>query len=154
MQARARLLLGWLALVALGTWWTGTQFQLSADLRHFLPAPRTEAQRLLLQNIGESPGSRLLLLAVQGDEATTLARLSAGLKRGLAGHDEITFVANGEESGDRLPDQLLSYRYLLSDAFDSSPLDLARWHGPHQQRWRGTPGTHLAQGLRVRNAGR
>ena len=30
----------------------------------FMPSPRTEEQRLLVQNVGESPASRLLLIAI------------------------------------------------------------------------------------------
>jgi predicted exporter len=123
---RARLLLAWCALLALGTWWTSAQFQLSADLRHFLPTPRTDAQRLLLQNIGESPASRMLLLAVEGTEPAALARISSGLKQALAGRSEIAFVANGTEDASSFPEDLLSYRYLISDSFDAAPLDSAR----------------------------
>jgi predicted exporter len=126
MQRGARLLLAWCALLALGTWWTSSQFQLSADLRHFLPAPRTEAQRLLLQNIGESPASRMLLLALQGDEPAALARISSAMAQALSERTEIAFVANGTEDADSFPEDLLAYRYLISDAFDSSPLDSAR----------------------------
>lgn len=126
MRLGTRLLLAWCALLALGTWWTGSQFQLSTDLRHFLPSPRTEAQRLLLENIGESPASRMLLLAVQGDRPAELARLSSALTQALTGKNEITFVANGTETASSFPEDLLPYRYLITDAFDSAPLDAAR----------------------------
>ena len=126
MRPASRLLLAWCALLALGTWWTGSQFQLSADLRHFLPAPRTEPQSLLLQNIGESPASRMLLLAMEGDDPASLAGLSSALAKALSGRGEIAFVANGTETADSFPDELLPYRYLISDAFDAAPLDAAR----------------------------
>ena len=51
-------------------------WSVSADLRLFMPAPRTEEQKLLVQNIGESPASRLLLVAIGGDEP-------GGARRGL-----------------------------------------------------------------------
>lgn len=127
MSRATRLLLAWCALLALGTWWTSSQFRISADLRHFLPEARTEAQRLLLQNIGESPASRMLLLALQGDEPATLARISSKLAQALSASGQITFAANGNaESTNSFPEELLAYRFLISDSFDASPLDAAR----------------------------
>ena len=45
----------------------------SADLRLFMPSPRTEEQRLLVQNVGESPATRLLFIAISGSEPGKLA---------------------------------------------------------------------------------
>jgi predicted exporter len=126
MRHGARLLLVWCAVLALGTWLTSSQFKLSTDLRDFLPSPRTEAQRLLLDNIGESPASRMLLLALQGDEPATLARVSSGLAQALSARNELTLVANGTETENSFPEDLLPYRYLISDGFDAAPLDAAR----------------------------
>jgi predicted exporter len=67
----------------------------------------------------------MLLLAVEGDAPDSLARLSSTLAGALSGSSEITFVANGTENVDSFPDDLLAYRYLISDAFDASPLDAA-----------------------------
>jgi len=58
------LLASWCCLLALGIVWVQSHLKVSADLRLFMPSPRTEEQRLLIQNIGESPASRLLLLAI------------------------------------------------------------------------------------------
>ena len=70
------LLAAWCGLLALGIFWVQTHLSVSADLRLFMPSPRTEEQRLLIQNIGESPASRLLLLALQGCDPYSLAALS------------------------------------------------------------------------------
>ena len=70
---------GWLLLAAGVACWRwaspgySTALVVSADLRLFMPAPRTEEQKLLVQNIGESPASRLLLVAIGGDEPAVLA---------------------------------------------------------------------------------
>src|SRR6185503_2597441 len=96
MSRRGWLLLAaWIALLALGVMWVQGHLKISADLRLFMPAPRTEGQRLLVQNIGESPASRLLLLAVEGDEAGRLAAISKRLAPALAQRAEFGFVANG-----------------------------------------------------------
>ncbi|MGP1665103.1 MAG: hypothetical protein ACTS5I_04165, partial [Rhodanobacter sp.] len=64
--ARATLLLLWLlALAGLG-WMVSQRLQVSTDLRSFMPAPTTPDQHLLMEQVGEGPGSRLLLLSISG----------------------------------------------------------------------------------------
>jgi len=122
MPRRSWLLITWSLLLALGTWWTSAHFQLSADLRSFMPEPRTEAQRLLLHNVGENPASRVLLLSLHGDEPAALARISNGLTAALAAAREFAFVANGAQDAMSFPEELLPYRYLITDSFDAAPL--------------------------------
>jgi len=78
------LLAAWCGLLALGIFWVQSHLRVSADLRLFMPSPRTEAQRLLIQNIGESPASRLLLLAIDGDQPARIADLSRRYGAALA----------------------------------------------------------------------
>ncbi|WP_153023056.1 MMPL family transporter, partial [Rhodanobacter sp. FW104-R8] len=62
--ARATLLAVWLlALAGLG-WMVSQRLHVSTDLRSFMPAPTTPDQRLLMEQVGEGPGSRLLLLSI------------------------------------------------------------------------------------------
>jgi predicted exporter len=117
------LLVAWCLVLAGGALWVHREFRLSADLRDFMPAPRSEAQRLLLQNIGESPASRLLLVALHGDEPAVLARLSRELSASLGDAPEMRFVSNGAGGADTFPDALLAYRYLITDAFDDAPIN-------------------------------
>src|SRR5262245_6582929 len=124
MTRRAWVLLAaWCALLALGIFWVQSHLKVSADLRLFMPAPRTEGQRLLIQNIGESPASRLLLLAIDGDEPARVAEISKKFAATLASREEFAFVANGEQAPPGIPEKLLAYRYLITDSFDAAPLD-------------------------------
>jgi predicted exporter len=124
MKRRSVLLLAaWCVLLALGIAWTHARLDVSADLRLFMPAPRTQEQKLLVQNIGESPASRLLLLAIGADQPAALADLSKKLAAALNAHPEFTFAANGTLTSFAIPEELLPYRYLLSDSFDAHPLD-------------------------------
>jgi predicted exporter len=124
---RGWLLLGlWCGLLALGIAWVQARLTVSADLRLFMPSPRTEEQRLLVQNVGESPATRLLLLAISGSEPGKLAGISQRLSAALASHAEFGLVANGQQAPLAIPEQLLPYRYLITDSFDAHPLDAAR----------------------------
>jgi predicted exporter len=117
------LLAAWCGLLAVGIFWVQAHLKVSADLRLFMPSPRSEEQRLLIQNIGESPASRLLLLAIDGDEPARIADLSKRYGAALASRPEFAFVANGAQPPPSIPDPLLAYRYLLTDSFDAAPLD-------------------------------
>ena len=64
---RRRLLLAaWIAAVALLGWVVDHSLVVGSDLRLFMPSPRTQQERLILEEIGEGPASRMLLLAISG----------------------------------------------------------------------------------------
>ena len=126
MSRRGWLLLAaWCVLLAIGVAWIQSRLHVSADLRLFMPKPRGEQQRLLVQNIGESPASRLLLVAIDGDEPRALAGISKRLAPALAARAEFGLVANGAGEAIGIPGSLLPYRYLLTDSFDLHSLDAA-----------------------------
>lgn len=128
MSPRARLALAllWLALLVLGGWWTSQHLQLTGDLRKFMPVARTPEQKLLIDELGEGPGSRLLLLAISGDTPTELAGQSSALVATLADDPAFSLAANGADAGlASIPEPLRPYRYLLSPTLDEHALDAA-----------------------------
>lgn len=138
--ARLALLAGWLiALGGLGAL-VAHRLQISTDLRSFMPAPTTPDQRLLMEQVGDGPGSRLLLLAIEArcpapaDAAACakpaqrdamLAALSQGLATALKHDARYPQVLNGSFDLGALDPALLPYRYLLSPTLDTQPLDEA-----------------------------
>ncbi|RDY66915.1 hypothetical protein DX912_11865 [Lysobacter soli] len=133
MSATRRLALAllWLALLALLALFVAPRVQLSGDLRKFMPAPQTPAQKLLIDELGEGPGSRLLLLSLSGEAQETLAAQSQALRERLlaarVGVDvPFKLVANGADLGlDAIPPRLRPYRYLLSPTLDTQRFDAA-----------------------------
>lgn len=131
MSATRRLALAllWLALLALLALFVAPRVQLSGDLRKFMPAPQTPAQKLLIDELGEGPGSRLLLLSLSGEAPETLATQSQALRERLlaarVGVDvPFKLVANGADLGlDAIPPRLRPYRYLLSPTIDTQRFD-------------------------------
>ena len=136
--ARLALLACWLlalgGLGALVAW----RLQVSTDLRSFMPAPTTPDQRLLMEQVGDGPGSRLLLLAIEAhcpasavtcakpaQRDATLAALSQGLAAALKHDARYSQVLNGSFDLGALDPALLPYRYLLSPTLDTQPLDEA-----------------------------
>ena len=121
---RLALAVAWLVVLLLAGWLVAARLEFSGDLRRFLPDARTPEQRLLIDELGEGPGSRLLLLAISGDAPEVLAAQSQALHEALAADDRFTVVANGASAGlSSFPPDLLPYRYLLTPSFDAAPLD-------------------------------
>jgi predicted exporter/predicted hotdog family 3-hydroxylacyl-ACP dehydratase len=121
--AALALLTLWIAALALLGWFVQRQLVIGADLRLFLPSPVTPEQRLLLDEIGEGPASRVLVVALEGAEAPVLADVSRALVETLSDSSRFRVVTNGEVSPDAVPDDLLPYRFLLSPTLDTQPLD-------------------------------
>ncbi len=111
-------------ILLLAGWAIAQRLELSGDLRKFMPAAQTPAQKLLIDEMGEGPGSRLLLMSIEGSDAETLADQSRALHAALAARTEFSLVANGGDASLKsIPAHLRPYRYLLSDSFDTQPLD-------------------------------
>ncbi len=136
MRAGARVVLYfiWLALIVGIGFGVARHLEITSDLRDFVPPGRTADQKLLLDEIGNGPGSRLLLLAVSGAPAARLAELSRGLEQALARDPRFQRVANGSADLAAAASDLLPYRYLLSPTLDSHRLDAAYLHQQLQQR--------------------
>ena len=117
------LFLAWLAAIAALGVGVARTLKISSDLRSFMPPPQTADQKLLLDEIGEGPGSRLLLLAISGESPDHLAQLSQGLKTALQKDPRFLRVANGNADINALASGLLPYRYLLSPTLDTQRLD-------------------------------
>ncbi len=151
--ARAALLGGWLlALAGLG-WMVSQRLHVSTDLRSFMPAPTTPDQRLLMEQVGEGPGSRLLLLSISGQPDAQLAALSQGLAAALKNDRRYSQVFNGSFDLGALDSGLLPYRYLLSPTLDTQPLDEAYLADQLQQRLDdlSSPAASLLKGLLPRD---
>ena len=89
----------------------------SSDMSAFLPHSPSPAQRILVDQLREGVVSRLILLAVEGAPADTLAALSKAMAKDLRADPAFGVVSNGEEEGfARDRDLLWRYRFLLSPA--------------------------------------
>jgi predicted exporter len=153
LRARVALLAGWLLVLALLGLWVVKHLQVGTDLRSFMPAPTTPDQRLLMEQVGEGPGSRLLLLAITGKDEATLAKLSQALAAKLKADPRYAQVLNGSFDLTALDPKLLPYRYLLSPTLDTHALDAAFLGDELQQRLDelGSPAASLFKGLLPRD---
>ena len=121
------------ALVALGIF-AVRSLRIGTDLRSFMPPPETPDQKLLMDQIGEGPGTRLLLLSIEGAPPERLAALSRGLADALHKDAHFGEVVNGAFDPAALDSKWLPYRYLLSPTLDHHALDAAYLADQLQQR--------------------
>lgn len=135
-RARIALLAAWALVLALLGLFVQRHLAIGTDLRLFLPSPSTPEEKLLLTEIGEGPGSRVLVLALDGAPAEELADASREFAAELADHPLFRFVTNGEVSLDAAPEALLTYRYLLSPALDTRGFDTQTLRSELQARAR------------------
>ncbi|HEY6985196.1 MAG TPA: MMPL family transporter, partial [Rhodanobacteraceae bacterium] len=128
MRAESRRWLGvaiWVvALIVLGVA-AVRALRIGTDLRSFMPPPVTADQKLLMDQIGEGPGTRLLLLAIEGAPPERLAALSRGLADALRKDAHFEDVINGAFDPSAIDPKWLPYRYLLSPTLDHHALDAA-----------------------------
>ncbi|HHW4678327.1 MAG TPA: MMPL family transporter [Xylella sp.] len=152
---RISIALLWLVLLVVVAWWLSDRLPLTGDLRKFMPEAQTPAQKLLLEELGEGPGSRLLLMSLRGSDPATLVRQSQALRQRLAEQDKVfELVANGSSVGlGSIPARLMPYRYLLTDSFDAAPLDAAQLKQALQMRIQdlGSPASSLIEPLLPRD---
>jgi len=133
---RGLLLAAWIAVVAALGWVVERNLVVGTDLRLFLPSPRTPQERLVLEEIGEGPASRMLLLTISGSDPEAAAETSRALVSALRGSPEFRWAANGESNLEAIPDRLLAYRYLLSPTLDGARFDEAFLRAEFAERLR------------------
>jgi predicted exporter len=127
------ILLWVLALLALGAY-AQRNLKVSTDLRSFMPPAQTADQKLLMNQIGEGPASRLLLLAITGASPERLAALDRGLADALRQDSHFQQVVNGAIDTSALESTLLPYRFLLSPTLDHDRYDATYLGAQLQQR--------------------
>jgi predicted exporter len=150
---RAGMVVLWLAALASFAFVVRRELSIVNDLRSFMPPAQSADQKLLLDEIGEGPASRLLLLALSGAKPEQLAALSHGLATALRADKRFGEVLNGETDLSALDPQWLPYRFLLSPTIDRASFDAAFLHDQLEQRLAdlGSPGAQLLKPLLPRD---
>ena len=114
---RSYTIIVWLALAALCTGIIWMRFSITVDLAYFLPAPSTEQEHVLLDRLGQGPGSQLMFVTVRGRNSKDVLGKSSRLAEVLKASTLFANVLNGQEelTRDSIPDIVWNHRYLLTD---------------------------------------
>ena len=89
----------------------------TTDLSAFLPKSPTATQRLLVDQLRDGLASRLIIVAIEGADSQTRARISVAMAKRLRPDAQFVSINNGESAAmDRDRAFLFEHRYLLSDS--------------------------------------
>ncbi|MEJ2060393.1 MAG: MMPL family transporter [Gammaproteobacteria bacterium] len=134
-EARWAAPLLWLALVCAGGVYLHYALRLSTALSVFMPPGHTAEQRLMLEEMQDSPAARAILIAIDGGTAAERAAASRAYAGRLRQSGLFAQVANGELHLDPAEErQLFGWRYLLSPAVDAQAFTVTKLHADLQMR--------------------
>jgi predicted exporter len=93
-----------------------SRIDVRADMTDFLPRGRSEAARLMLEELRTGSATGLVMLGIDGAPPDVLARISRDMTDALVRSGQFTFVNNGAHNLLNSPEQqmLFRHRYLLS----------------------------------------
>ena len=122
MSERLRNLSILAAMLAAGAW-TAIDLPVRSDLARFMPMPQDRDERLVVEEIGKGPGTRVLLLAITSDSPARSAALSREMRRRLGTSSSFERVWNGEIDIAAELHQLMPLRFTHSPAMDDARFD-------------------------------
>jgi predicted exporter len=101
------------------------RLQLTFDLSAFFPRETSLTQEILLEQLKNGPGSRLIVIGLKGESRDQLAEISDLMKAKLTTQPDFMNVLNGEYALEDavIPEPVKSY-YLLLDDIDYSQASL------------------------------
>ena len=107
----------WLTLALVATVILGFRLQLNFDLSVFFPQKSSLAHEILLEQLKNGPGSRLVVIGLSGADRDRLSILSEQMKAELASNPAFVNVFNGEYTveASAIPEPINSYYLLLGD---------------------------------------
>ena len=144
----------WAVLLACAGYIVSEKMQIGSDLRLFLPQPQNRAERILLEELKEGPGTRLLLVSLSGASPSQLASASERLATALRSNAVFARVENGILHTDDGTQRLaFAHRYLLTPRPGGCACDKDSLHKELEQRLDelASPAGAVAQDLLMRD---
>jgi predicted exporter len=115
-RRKVRALAVWLCVLAAAAV-IAVRARYITDLSAFLPSHPSAAQKLLVDQLRDGPGGRLILIGLEGGGAAARAAISAAIAARLQSDPEFSTASNGAQaSAERDREFLFTHRYLLSAA--------------------------------------
>ena len=115
-----------LALLLLGIAYS--KLTLTYNLGFFLPPPATDAQRVLIERLGQGPGTQLIFVVLRETDEVTSQAVAEALR------DQIGLARVLPETStpgiDRLPQAIWNHRLLLADL----PMSIEDWQATLDER--------------------
>jgi predicted exporter len=105
------------------------------DMTDFLPHGRSDAARLMLQELRSGTATSLIILGIEGTPPDALARISRDMTDALDRSGQFAFVSNGGDHllGSAEQQLLFSHRYLLSSVTTPEAFTVPALHDDMQR---------------------
>ncbi len=108
-------------VLGLTAWFVATRAHVETELSRLLPEGATPTERLLLTELRTGAGGRLILIALEGDDADLLAGASTQLATWMRKSGSFHYVGNGEQAWTAEErERLFQNRYVLSPGVQES----------------------------------
>ncbi len=94
-----------------------TRFELTVDLGYFLPAPTTDQEKVLVDRLGQGPGSRILFISVSLADGQSATEQQTQLSKALLATGLFSKIISGDTDMGiaAIPADIRENRYLLTD---------------------------------------
>ena len=114
-------LLIWCMVLGFGAWFVATRAHVETELSRLLPEGTTPTERLLLTELRTGASGRLILIALEGENADLLAGASTQLATWMRNSGAFQYVGNGEQAWTTEErERLFQNRYVLSPGVQES----------------------------------
>jgi len=108
-------------VLGFGAWFVATRAHVETELSRLLPEGATPTERLLLIELRTGATGRLILMALEGEDADLLAGASKQLAAWMRESGAFQYVGNGEQAWTKEErERLFQYRYVLSPSVQES----------------------------------
>jgi predicted exporter len=107
----------WLGLAIVSIIVIALRLNITVDLAYFLPEPESDAERVLVDRLGQGPGSQLIFISVPVAGDAVPSKISESIKTTLEKTSLFSNVVNGQEQigVDSIPPEVWRNRYLMGD---------------------------------------
>ena len=108
-------------VLGFGAWFVATHTRVETELSRLLPEGATPTERLLLTELRTGATGRLILIALEGEDADQLAGASKQLATWMRNSGSFHYVGNGEQAWTKEErERLFQNRYVLSPSVQAS----------------------------------
>ena len=108
-------------VLGFGAWFVATRTHVETELSRLLPEGATPTERLLLTELRTGATGRLILMALEGEDADLLAGASKQLAAWMRESGAFHYVGNGEQAWTKEErERLFQNRYVLSPSVQES----------------------------------
>jgi predicted exporter len=107
----------WAGVLAVSVLIIVLRLNVTVDLAYFLPEPKSDAESVLVDRLGQGPGSQVIFISVPVADISESIEISEAIKAALESTNLFSSVINGQEqiTVDSIPPEVWRNRYLIAD---------------------------------------